>query len=84
MCGAGTNLNDFTMRFSTGIQIECSSSTMFLTGEVLDILDNELQDHKNEDADSSSDDCIDKDERQCDFLMKSDRSEYCSFLMMSM
>lgn len=48
--------------------MEASSLTIFSAGEVLDVLDNELQDSKNDDANSSSDDSVDSNECPCDFV----------------
>ena len=57
---------------------------MFSAGEVLDILDKELQDSENDDANSSSHDSIETMNASVILLMKNACSEYCSFLIMSL
>ena len=57
---------------------------MFSTGLVLDILDKELQDSENDDADSSNHDSIKTMNVSVIMLMKNASSEYCSFFIMSL
>ena len=56
---------------------------MFLTGQVLDILDKELQDSENDDADSCSHDSI-KTMNVSVIMLKNARNKYCSFFIMSL
>lgn len=57
---------------------------MFSTGQVLDILDKELQDSENDNADSCSHDSIKTMNVSVIMLMKNARNKYCSFFMMSL